>query len=263
MSESAGERLKKIRLEKGLSLEDIHKKTKIHLDILKAIEEESLLNINPVYFKGFLKIYCKFLGVDPKDYVADYREPQYTVASVSTKKENKTSKMPLSSSVSLLGFKFFKKINFRKVIRVFLAFVVSLILLRGLFVFGRFVASKRVAVSEKDKGASPLLGKKGQKIKTASGAPANKILSKTVRLGISAKGNCWLQVKVDGKIAFQQVLKKGRFENWEAKQKIELSVGNAGVITLEVNGQPIPPLGRKGQAVKNIIITRDGFDINR
>ena len=57
--ESPGARLKKIRLEKGISLEEVHKKTRIHLDLLKAIEEDSLINLSPVYTKGFLKIYCQ------------------------------------------------------------------------------------------------------------------------------------------------------------------------------------------------------------
>ena len=45
--ESAGERLKKIRLERGLSLEQVHKATKVHLNVLKAIEEDNLVNFNP------------------------------------------------------------------------------------------------------------------------------------------------------------------------------------------------------------------------
>ena len=59
--ESIGARLKKIRLEKGLTLEDAHKQTRIHLNILKAIEEDSLINISPIYIRGFLKNYFKFL----------------------------------------------------------------------------------------------------------------------------------------------------------------------------------------------------------
>jgi hypothetical protein len=56
-------------------------------------------------------------------------------------------------------------------------------------------------------------------------------------------------------------LKKGRFENWYAKDKIELSLGNAAAVDLEVNGRPISNLGRKGQALKNIVITKEGLMI--
>jgi cytoskeletal protein RodZ len=77
--ELIGERLKKIRQEKGLTLEDLHKKTKVHLNILKAIEGEALTNLSPIYLKGFIKIYCKALGLEPKDYLPDYKESSSNV----------------------------------------------------------------------------------------------------------------------------------------------------------------------------------------
>ncbi len=98
--ESAGARLKKLRLQKGLSLEEVHKQTKIHLDILKAIEEDSLVNFSPVYIKGFLKIYCKFLGVDPRDCVSDYKEPRPKVGVLYLSSEfNCSGDNPVFSSV--------------------------------------------------------------------------------------------------------------------------------------------------------------------
>jgi len=44
--ESNGQRLKKLRLEKGLSLEEVQKKTKVHFNILKAIEGDSISNLS-------------------------------------------------------------------------------------------------------------------------------------------------------------------------------------------------------------------------
>ena len=74
--EPIGEKLKKARLEKGLTLEEVHRKTKIHLNVLKAIEEGSLVNFSPVYIKGFLKIYCKFLGIEYSDSLFDHKQIQ-------------------------------------------------------------------------------------------------------------------------------------------------------------------------------------------
>ena len=80
--QGCGAKLKKIRLEKGITLEEAHKKTKIHLDILKALEADSVVNLSPIYIKGFLKIYCNFLRVDPQDYISDYKESAATVKTV-------------------------------------------------------------------------------------------------------------------------------------------------------------------------------------
>jgi len=86
---------------------------------------------------------------------------------------------------------------------------------------------------------------------------------KIISLDIRAKENCFIQVKSDGRVIFQNILKKGRSESWQAKDKIELSLGNAGAVELEVNGKRISGMGRRGQAIKNILITKEGLNIKR
>ena len=81
------------------------------------------------------------------------------------------------------------------------------------------------------------------------------------RLGILAKEDCWLEVKLDGKTILNYILKKGRFEEWGAKERIEFSIGNAGGVDVEVNGESLPPLGRRRQVIKNIIITKQGLTV--
>ena len=73
--ETAGARLKKIRQERGLSLEDVQKKTKIHLNVLRAIEGDSISDLSPIYLKGFIKIYCSYLGLDVKDFTGPAAQP--------------------------------------------------------------------------------------------------------------------------------------------------------------------------------------------
>ena len=62
-------------------------------------------------------------------------------------------------------------------------------------------------------------------------------------------------------MVFQRVLERNRFESWQAKEKIEFSLGNAGAVELEINGKIFSNLGRKGQTLKNIIITKEGLTI--
>jgi len=72
-----------------------------------------------------------------------------------------------------------------------------------------------------------------------------------------------MQVKVDGKTVFQSVLFRGRMENWTARERIELWLGSAGGVEVEINGSRIPSLGRKGQVLKNIVITKDGLKVSK
>lgn len=82
-----------------------------------------------------------------------------------------------------------------------------------------------------------------------------------LRLLIQAKEPSWLQVKSDGKVVFQNVLVPGQKEKWEAKTQLDLWVGNAGGIMLVVNSVDLGVLGKRGQVLKNIAITRDGATV--
>jgi len=272
--ESAGARLKKLRLEKGISLEEVYKKTKIHLNILKAIEEDGIINLSPVYIRGFLKIYCKFLGVDFRDYIPDYKEPQQTIVKYVSDKEGKARSFIKTVSIKLISLKPHIKI------RTIFIFISILIFSIGLFYIGKIISYKQRASSKKAKLTAVIpakLEKKGritktQKAKNPSGimpesrSPTENPQKETVfgvRLSIRAKEDCYMQLKADGKVVFQNILRKSRSESWQAKDKIELFLGNAGVVELEVDGKIISNLGRRGQALKNIVVTKEGLSVGR
>lgn len=274
--ESAGARLKKIRLEKGFSLEEVQKKTKIHLNIIKAIEEDSPVNLSPVYIKGFLKIYCKFLGVEHADYVPGHKESQARMEAQGLKQEPAAKDNPIPSffqtaSIKLGTFSRSKKI--RQILKVCLIAAVSAIVL---FNLGKFVSSrkrsskqarpaafvrepekKRVAAVQQQKSQ---VSSSNQKAKSRETLPA-KSVSSGIRLGILAREDCWVTLKADGRIVFHSTLKKGKSESWQAKDKMELSLGNAGAVELIVNGERISSLGKKGQSLKNILITKEGLSV--
>lgn len=268
MTEPAGERLKKIRLQRGLSLEEVQKKTKIHLNILKAIEGESITNLNPVYLKGFLKIYCNFLGVDYKDYVSDYKESGLTPKTAPLEDIKVPKPILKNTAFSLKTFKLNKKVK-----AVFL-FILSIIVLWVLlFNLGKFISSKRKSTARKQIGTvltkAPIKEAKpvNQAVKkeaiSLTSSKSQKEIFSQVTLVIRAKEKCWISLKTDGRIVFQRVLEKGRYESWKAKEKIEFSIGDASAVELQVNGQLFSKLGRKGQALKNITITKDGLKIPR
>ncbi|MDD4980375.1 MAG: DUF4115 domain-containing protein [Candidatus Omnitrophica bacterium] len=258
MTESAGARLKKVRLEKGLSLEEVHKKTKVHLNILRAIEEDSLIDFSPIYIKGFLKIYCQFLGVDPKDYIAGYKEPQAKVEYVS---DFKNKPVPLFK-IRPLAMSYLKAIRIKP--RILLTVILLFAFIIIVFNLGKFFSSRHGPIKYKKAGSASLsavVSKTENKAKVLRAQDSSVV--KIIRLDIRAKEDCFINVKTDGKVMFQNVLRKGRSESWQAMNKIEFSLSNAGAVELEVNGKRIQNLGRKGQALKNILITKEGLSIKR
>lgn len=257
--ESLGQTLKKLRLEKGLSLEDVHKATKLHLNILNAIEEDRLSGLNPIYVKGFLKIYCKFLGIDPKVSGVEIKEVK-PLDELRTHSYQKTHKItPISPAVKRGSNKFI-------VYAIGVVAVLVVVFSLGRFIFGR----PRPNQAKAQKKVKAALVKKSQKAqakpkkiaKVESEVKPVKDFSSGIRLGIRAKDNCWVYLKIDGKVVFQRVLEKGRFETWSARERVDLSLGNAAAVDLEVNGQLFSNLGRKGQVRKNIVITKEGLNIS-
>ncbi len=254
--ESVGAKLKSVRLQKGLSLEEVHKKTRIHLNILKAIEEDSLVNFSPVYIKGFLKIYCKFLGVDPRDCISDYKEPQAPISCVSD------SKVKPAPSFKIPSLRLFSLRAMHIKPKVLAAAIIILIFIISLFNLGKFISLKARRMSKRT-GEMPAVVLSRAENRVPITKLSNSPVVKIITLDIHARENCFIQVKSDGRVMFQNILKKGRFESWQAKDKIEISLGNAGVVELEVNGKRMSGLGRRGQALKNILITKEGLSIKR
>ena len=59
--------LKSIRIEKGIELEKIHKRTKISLSALHAIEKGMFEQLPYTYVRLFLRAYALEIGIDPEE----------------------------------------------------------------------------------------------------------------------------------------------------------------------------------------------------
>ena len=72
---SFGERLRREREIRGVSLDDIADGTKIGTRLLRALEEEHFeLLPGGIFNKGFVRAYAKYLGLNEDEAVADYLE---------------------------------------------------------------------------------------------------------------------------------------------------------------------------------------------
>jgi cytoskeletal protein RodZ len=68
-----GEKFRKAREKKELSLDDVSNVTKISSRMLRAIEEEHFDDLpGGVFNKGFIRAYAKHLGLDAEEAVTDY-----------------------------------------------------------------------------------------------------------------------------------------------------------------------------------------------
>lgn len=255
--------LKEARQNKGISLEEAYNATRIHPKILHALEEGTTLGLSHVYVKSYIKIYAKFLGISQHEldkylHTAAPKEKKVNLeAAFITEREN----IQNFSRLHILSDLYSQIIKFKRAIIVFAVFLV-------LFTIPKCFHKKGASPAEKpvSKANIPVVQIKNtetkEKIKEEKKAPLAKV-GEILRLTIFAQEDTWMEVKVDGKTAFKRILKKSSSETWQAKDKFELWLGNAGTVKLELNEKILSPIGRRGQRLRSVLITREGLNIRK
>lgn len=268
--------LKEARTNKGISLEEVYKATKIHPHILRSLEEGTTLQLPDVYLKSYSKIYARYLGMTEKDLEGYFRFPSSkddkkdkgAVSDFSLKsKKEKIINIALSASSLHLRLMLLVRPHLKKIFAAILAVVIIVAMVR-LVASGR---GKGSAASKTKQHASqkeiPAAGatapthvaaKKEEPPKAAVPIPP---VSDTLRLTIFAQYDVWVQVAQDDLVVFKGTLKKLSSETWQAKKSFELRTNNAGALKLELNGEILSPLGRKGQALRRVVITKEGLKV--
>lgn len=276
-SNSLSALLRAKRLEKGLSLEKVRDATKITTKFLIALEEGNY-RIFPawVYLRGFFLTYAKYLGFPnafelweqlqaEEDMSFFDKHDNRDQARFKTAREaSRSSRRPDGTLAAGPG----KRPRFVEIFIMWaasgqnwiLAFVVFPTLLVASFYFlysyERYRAYRRSPESVLP--LSRLLGRedKDQSLSAASGAPrpagnvggavnpggaesaasfAGNIFSLEIR---SVSEPTWVQIDIDGKLAFQGVLPAGQQRSYQIYKIASLRIGNPRTLSLFVNGVP-------------------------
>ncbi len=265
--------LKATREAKGLTLSLVHEATKIPMDALRAIEEGySVRILSPFYYRGFIKIYAEFLGLDVaqmyKEYGLDQSPKPTSSATVAVKSNRKVvPAAPAAPNVFLEQLQDGLAALFQpKRLKILFKILGFLALFFLLFKMGGCIAShwhkkvekKTVSTHEEQEVRTvPVAPKVKHEVVTAQ-SENNK-----VEVAVRATRNTWIQVKTDGRVVFQMTLTKGSMETWSADDRIELSGRNIEQLDMEVNGKHIGSLGGGERRIKKVLITQEGLTVKK
>ncbi|MBN1405035.1 MAG: DUF4115 domain-containing protein [Candidatus Omnitrophica bacterium] len=262
---SIGIKLKEAREKKQLTLRQAYEKTRIHPDILEAMERDDYKKIpNQNYIKSFLKEYASFLGLGVNEIMEEYNKSK----AVKQKKPAATQpKTPLPGAGGIAAVKSLSRIV-TLIVKWSVIAALGVIVMLGLFKLSQSavknikLTAKQSAVKPKQDNIKP--GSLKKKTEPRQAKPVEKKSQKIIipkdkelSLSISAIDNVWLQLKIDGKIIFQNILKKGICENWKARENFTISTKKADALQLNLNGNNLGPAG-KG-SVKGLVIDREGI----
>jgi cytoskeletal protein RodZ len=238
---SFGDRLRRERELRGVSLREIAEGTKISARFLQALEEDRL-DVLPggLFPRSFVRQYAQFIGLDAERTVADF-----SAVHRETPVERKPAPPPARRLPVSPG-------------HLFLAAVAVLAAFLALRRTGgenerlphptRSPVAAGPAVLPTDRVYPP------PAVEPAATAPRDGLV-----LTMTAQQDCWVEVRTDGETVINRVLAEGESETFAAQGEIVLSVGNAGGLSLLVNDRPTLPLGRSGEVRKNIVITRQNL----
>ena len=68
----------------------------------------------------------------------------------------------------------------------------------------------------------------------------------------------WLRVRTEDGRATEETIPAGEVREWVSNRPFVLSVGNAGGVTLELNGRTLPPLGGRGAVISRLVLPPTG-----
>lgn len=224
-------KLKERRKELGYSIEEVVDKTKLYPSVIRDLEEGNLKNLSPAYLKGFIKIYASFLGINVDDLIIEEKKPFL---------KPKENKKRIDFFRFLKIFKKFKKIIFF----ILILLILFILILKIPKIFKGVKKDKTIDYKEELKSIEI---KKDQKINVA----------------VIAKKNCYLKVKIDGKIFFDGLLKEKTKETWTADKEIEMSISDGSRVYIEVNGKLLPQITSVPKRIKSLKINETGIYVDK
>jgi len=68
----------------------------------------------------------------------------------------------------------------------------------------------------------------------------------------------WMRVRTGDGRTSEENIPAGEVREWISNEPFVLSIGNAGGVTLELNGRLLPPLGPSGTVIARLVVPPEG-----
>jgi len=252
-----GGRLRRARKQRGLSLHDAAGRTKLSISVLQAIERNDFESLpGGVYRKGYLRSLAGEVGLDPKAIAAEYDKEFEPVidpaigANGTVLAEDKWARQLASSPQGSI-----------------VTLVILIALAIGWFAWSESIeprlpaatlAGELIPARSLDSTAAPI--RRASAI--AEGTMESSRTEVPLRIELAATNWCWAAAHSDGRRALYRLLEPGERVVLEGQSGISLRLGDAGSVTLSINGGPRRLAGGDGEVV-DVKLTPDNVEALR
>ncbi len=245
---SVGAILREARESKGLTLEELHQRTRILPQYIRLLEQDHFDFFPEPYIRGFVRSICEELGLDPTPLLDQIHELLHP-----PELEEEAAGAEVEETAGVEGGKARRTGDF--------VIVGLIVVVLGALVYGytqyrdRWFGPGKRTVEE-----IPLeqaLAEQAAKPKKQTAQPAKPPQRSVLRLGIRTTDSCWVRVVADDSVEYEYLFGPGGRQRIEALEKLYIKTGNAGGLVLTLNDQEVGPLGRRGEVVE-LWISADG-----
>ena len=275
--EFIGEHLKKVRIKKNLKLSYLSKELNISNDILNLIEEDNFPDhIDSVYLIGHIKSYARFLDLNEKEIVANFKIQTSYEKNDNIKEVAKPIKSDFFFSVpkslalgsiivvaSSFYFIFFNQNNFNKDFAITPDVPENLIANIELEEMNIILLQNEKNIQANDNNKKESLTKVNpireiEKISSSSAiALTPDINSNFVETIINLKfiDSTWIQLRDNqDNIIFSKLMNQNEEYSYNLSKNFNLTAGNAGNIIVSIDGVVKGKVGKLGEVVESLII---------
>jgi len=234
-----GERLKRERELREVSIEELTKSTRISTRFLQALENEDWDRLpGGVFGHGFVRTIARYLGLDEESLIAEYDLARAeTLPQPSSKPEERIPTPPKWIPV--------------------LAVFALLLLVIGLFFAGRYGWRRYVAHRAATHSGAPASAPKQSDTNAASSnSSGDPVSDAALHLSISTSAATRVRVLADGQLVLDAEVPAGETRRFSANEQFEVTAADSSAVLLEMNGKAMPPVGAPGASGK-IVLTRD------
>ncbi len=247
--ETIGEILRNKRLEKGLTLEDVSKLVKIRKKYLEALESGNYNEIpGKVYVKSFLKIYSDFLGLDRFYILKRYQSEMMPEENIIIPP---TYYMPVNNKIS-------RRASRTKNLLYIIAAIIGVVLI--IWGINRLRLSHSPSNIINDETIESSYYSSNQIELPEIEIPIEEIVPTPkpqeikhnfdkLTLSINSADYSWVSKTIDGKNTISYTMLPNKSESLEAQKSVNLRIGNANGVKINVNGFDLGSLGKSGEVI--------------
>lgn len=272
--ENPGENLKREREQRGVTLQKMHEATKVQRKHLEALEADDYSSLpHPAFVRGFIKSYCKALGLDETDALLRYemylREnaPPPGGKDSAAAREGGTRQEPVNRLRVRLPNK-----GARNIIALVAAGVAIMVVFylfsgrrekdsappeqdeaAGVKTEGQNIAEPLEAPVAPPPAAKDSAAINGKEPVQEAVKPPSDAGDKAHALTVRASERTWIRIRIDNGEPFDVMLQKGESIVWKAGRGISVLVGNAGGVEMVFDGRKLPSMGKSGAVVSLVL----------